>query len=325
MVVDILLGLLILVSIGGIVWMVIKKLPVIKLIDTDQVIKIRQEQVRLKVAQARLKRQWDWLKGRFSNLTAPILSKFEYWRQNLQQKVKQVEDDIKQKIVQTKTETKSVDQLLEQALASVKAEDWENAEHLYLEVIRQSPRELRAYEGLGEMYLAQKEYESAREIYEYLIQHHPTIASYHLGLARTYLGSGQLDKAKESYQSSLQFNPEGLSQICLELAEVCKDLCQIAEAWENANKARQLEPGNPRILDFFIEISIVNERPTDAQSALDALRQVNPENKKISHFDKQIKELIDKLRPKKRLSRVQYAMGVRLNKKSSSKEEEVVD
>ncbi len=320
MIIDILLGLLILLSISGIIWMVLKKLPVIKLIDAEQVAKVRQDQVRLKVAQARLKRQWDWLRSKFSYLTKPLVVKFSHWQQNIQSRLKQAEEEIKQKIVRTKTETTSVDQLLEQAKIAAQAEDWEDTEHLYLEAIRQSPRELRAYYGLGEMYLTKNDYESAREIYNYLIQHHPTVADYYLGLAQAYLGSGQLDKAKESYQNSLLCKPSNSGQVYLELAQVCKDLGQISEAWENTNKARQLESNNPRILDFFIEISIVNERPTDAQSALDALRQVNPQNKKIFHFDKQIIQLVEKLRPKKRLSKAQYAMGVRLGKKLASKD-----
>ena len=120
-----------------------------------------------------------------------------------------------------------------------------------------------------------------------------------MGLARALAGQGQLELAKNEYLQCIEAGMVS-SQIFFELAQLYKDLSQAPQAFEAVSEARKIESGNPRILDFFIEISILNGRQTDAQSGLDDLRKANPENKKIAQFDKQIIDLVSKTKTKGR-------------------------
>ncbi|MFH1111594.1 MAG: tetratricopeptide repeat protein [Patescibacteria group bacterium] len=314
MVVDIILGIIAALSLGGIIWMFIKKMPVLKMINTERLVSIKQQQVKTNLTEARLIRKLATMMTAVRVAAQPITEVIKKYSGSLSQKVKLLEEEMKQKLI-TKTEgLKPLDDLYQQADQALAKENFESAERLYLEIIRQSPKEIRAYDGLGDLYLADHDFESAQELYSYLVNHHSEKPIYHVGLAKALVGQGQLEGAKFEYLSYLEKDLNGNCQVYFDLAQLYKDLGQIKEAWEAINRARLLESSNPRILDFFIEISIVNERPTDAQSALDVLREVNPENNKISQFDKIIRELVEKLRPKHHTTSLRQIMGQPLAK-----------
>ncbi|MFA4937143.1 MAG: tetratricopeptide repeat protein [Patescibacteria group bacterium] len=302
MIIDVILGIIAVISLVGIIWMFVKKFPVLKMIDTERLVNIKQQQVKTDLTEARLIRKFSGFKVILQTAISPLKEIFKKYSHQLGQKVKELEDEVKQKIISKTEGSKPLDDLYQQASEALTKENFDDAERLYLEIIRQSPKETKAYEGLGKLYLANNDYESAQELYTYLVSHYQTKPLYHIGLAQALLGQGQLEAAKIEYLNYLEKEPTGTSQVYFDLAQLYKDLGQINEAWEAVNRARVLEPTNPRMLDFFIEISIVNERPTDAQSALDVLREVNPQNNKISQFDKNIRELVEKLRPRRHIS-----------------------
>ncbi|MFH1866643.1 MAG: tetratricopeptide repeat protein [Patescibacteria group bacterium] len=317
MALDIVLAILAVLALLGLIWLVIKKFPVVKMIDTGRLANLNQQQVKTNIADARLRRKLVAWGSKLQNISRPLTQVVKKYSSDLGQKIQGLEDNLKQKLVQQTEAVKPLEDLLKQAKEAAGREDWEAAERLYLEIIRQSPREVRAYEGLGDLYLAQHDFESAQELFTYLVSHHSSTTWYHVGLARSLTGQGQLEQAKKEYLNYLAQPNNGSSQIYFELGQLHKDLGQLKEAWESIYQARQRESGNPRILDFFIEISIVNERPTDAQSALDNLKQVNPENKKISQFDKAIRELVEKLKPKLRVVSQRISLGQPLTRSTT--------
>jgi len=154
---------------------------------------------------------------------------------------------------------------------------------------------LPAYIGLGEVYLGNREYEQAKEVFEYLVGR--GLPAAHLGLARSAAGQGQLELARAEYQLALE--EDNALQPQLELAHVLQELGDPGEAFQHLREARRLEPRNPKLLDFYIELSIVNGQPIEAQSALDTLREVNPDNQKIPEFSQAIRQLADKLKVKR--------------------------
>lgn len=301
MLIDIILAIIAVVSLMGAAWVLIKKLPVVKMINTDQINDNNGNQVKTVITEARLKRKLEIFFHKLNELSHPLTNLTKKYSNQVKDKIKLWEGELKQKIVQQTEGTRPILDLLKQAEQARDQEDWEQGERLYLEVIRQSPKEIKAYDGLGELYLSAQYWEEAQELYYYLVKHRQVNPFYHVGLARALTGQGKLELAKSEY---LQCIDRGMvsSQMYFELARLYKDLGQLPMAWEAISQARRLESGNPRILDFFIEISILNGRPTDAQSGLDDLRKANPANKKIAQFDKQIIDLVHKLKSKSKKS-----------------------
>ena len=115
-------------------------------------------------------------------------------------------------------------------------------------------------------------------------------ASAHRSLGRLQAVKGDLKSAEQSYLKFLALERTNINAY-LELAEVYLQLEEAPKAFALADQASGLEPANPKVLDFLIEVSIITR---DRQAALKAwrlLHEVNPENQKLDEF----KERIDKL------------------------------
>ena len=96
--------------------------------------------------------------------------------------------------------------------------------------------------------------------------------------------------AEEDYLKSLDINKED-TETYLKLAEVYLNLENPQAAFKVVEQALTLEPNNPRVLDFFIEISIIVQDKAAALKAYMQLKEANPENQKLSELKKKIDKL----------------------------------
>ncbi len=122
-------------------------------------------------------------------------------------------------------------------------------EQKYLEILSLDPKNIEAYEGLGEYYLNVGNYEYAKEIYMYLVKLDPRKIDYYLDL---YLCFEKLDDLEGGFK--------------------------ILE------KAYKIEPKNPKIIDKLINVSIIRNDKPIAKKYLIELEEVNPDNAKISEY-----------------------------------------
>ncbi len=158
----------------------------------------------------------------------------------------------KQEIVEKKLEEISETQ-------SGSDEDKEDIEQKYLEVLAIDPKNIEAYEGLGEYYFQVGNINDAQEVYEYLIKLVPDKIDYYLGLYK-----------------------------CLEYQGSWKEAHNILE------RAYKIEPKNPKIIDKLIQIAIMMNDKAIAKKYLKDLKTVNPENKKIDEYRERIKQIKNK-------------------------------
>lgn len=289
---DVVLWVLLALAVVGLVALVVRKLPVLKAIDPDALAELQQRQVKRSLVEGRIRR-------RINNLGTALLPMFVRLKSPLVKvaaRVREFEEQATQEIAHRKSKEFTVAELLARGREALAAHDTAAAEQAFLEALRQSPYEPKAYEGLGETYLDMPDYEQAGEVYRFLIKRSPSAGSY-LGLARVAAGQGNLDEARQAYLDSVE--RENAVAPRLEFARVLQELGDSGSAQEQVQAARELEPSNPKILDFFIELSIVNGRPLEAQQAIDALREVNPDNQKIPDFVQAVRELTRKLKPKR--------------------------
>ncbi|MDP3985869.1 MAG: tetratricopeptide repeat protein [Candidatus Veblenbacteria bacterium] len=296
MALDAVLGLLFLGGLAGLIALVVRKLPVLRLTNPSEVVKFREQEVKQHLVAGRLKRQLVTLGRRVVAVFGSSSGRKRGTVRSLPQRLGELGEHLQQSILERTSPKRTMADYLRRAEEALAQEKYIPAEEAYLEVLRLDPHHLLAYQGLGEVYLEQRDFEAAREVYEYLLQQGRTATS-SLGLARVASGQGRLEEARDEYLGAMQLT--SLAQPRLELAHILCELGDAASALKYLKEARKIEPQNPKTLDFFIEVSILNGQSNLAQEGLAALREANPENQKIAEFARAIRELEHKTKPKR--------------------------
>ncbi|MCA1613747.1 MAG: tetratricopeptide repeat protein, partial [Acidobacteria bacterium] len=105
------------------------------------------------------------------------------------------------------------DVLLETAKQALNASppNYARAEAAYRHALRMHPKEVRAHEGLGEVYAAQGLYEKAAEVYEGLVRIKPKRPESHFKLGELYNRVGRKDDALAEVTALRELKKNGLA------------------------------------------------------------------------------------------------------------------
>ncbi len=278
----ILLGIIV-VSIGVIILIIIKKFPQLKTLDISTISREKEKQTRDKILIDRLKRKTSKTKEVVLKGFVPAWAKFAGSFKTLYKKAQDLEKKYKREEAKTVAVTspefrKKMDQLLDEAAEYYKKEEYEEGEKKFIEIISIAPQEKKAYKGLGDLYMKKKEYKQALETYKFVLR---------LDLK----GSEEITKNEDGQEIKTFSNSIELADDYVDLGEVHMAMENYLLAVENFKKAVQLEPNNPRNLDLIIEASINAKNKVLAVEALNALKRINPENQKLKDY----KEMISKM------------------------------
>ncbi len=112
----------------------------------------------------------------------------------------------------------------------------------------------------------------------------------YLGLASVYEDMNNVDDAIATLQFLVQLDPKDQSTY-RRLADLYRGEQKYEDAMDAAEQALELDPNNPKNLDTFIELAILNELKYKAQSTLDKLSKVNPDNQKLAKYQEEINKL----------------------------------
>jgi tetratricopeptide (TPR) repeat protein len=154
------------------------------------------------------------------------------------------------------SDPEAIKRLLSEADEMTRAEEFIQAEKKYIEVISHDPKNVDAYEGLGNLYIRSKQYGQAREALQFTLRISPDDASVRMSLADVAL---------------LEGHPE--------------------TAVEHLRLAVAKRPGNPKYLDAYIEASFAAGNAEDARKGIKLLKEANPENQKLADFEARAREL----------------------------------
>ncbi len=253
-------------SVVGAIYVIIRKFSELSAINIETLSIAKSEQERIeKIKNEMIIQRIKELRSRVGKLLFNILKPFgkkiiEFFG-NLIKKFKETERKYKKAAENlSKEETVvKIKSLISEAGNFVKNASYDLAEKYYLEALSLDFKNIDVYEGLAWLYVGKKQYKEAREALEFILKLNPNHPSAYYGLA-----------------------------------EVSKREDKINEAVEFAKKAVELEPSNPKYLDFLIEMCIMAGRADLAKSALEQLKLVNPENQKIGEFEARIRELKEK-------------------------------
>ncbi|MFA6466373.1 MAG: hypothetical protein WCV71_00755 [Patescibacteria group bacterium] len=292
---DVFLVIIILLSLGFIIWRVIKKFSLLTNINVDNLPEVKIQRQKEAILKTRLERSWMEIFAKLQVLAGPAKTKLKGSLKQYYKKLKDIEKDIKhrgfEKLSSSVDKSQAIDEILTTAKQQINNEEYNQAEEIILDAIGLDQHNIEAYRLLAEVYRLKKEYSQARETLEYLLKlTHAEDPDVYYSLADIARERGNLKQAEEEYIKSISLSDDNYLYL-LSLAEVYIDLEEEEKALETAKRALLLAPNNPKILDFLINISIIMSDKELASDYLDKLKEVNPANQKIAEFIERIDSL----------------------------------
>jgi len=244
----------------GVTYMISKKVPLLRSLDSSVLAAEVNLEVKKSLLEERMKRQ---LKMRFEFvqvLFKPLGQKLGEWLKKLYSLVVHKEREYEAKMRQVEYEEYSDNEknkVIEDQLEIARdKETEEDAESKYLEVLSLDSKNTEAYEGLVEIFMKRKEYDHAREIYEHLLRLGSSKIEYFLNLTEIWLSQDFIQRGFRVMQGALKIHPK-----------------------------------NPKLLDKLIEVAILLEDAMLARDYIRRLKEINPDNKKLIDFSKQVEDL----------------------------------
>lgn len=185
---------------------------------------------------------------------------------------------------------KELNDIVGQADVMFKEGNFEKAEELYIAAIKIDKKSVAAYRGLADTYLAKSAFEEAFQTYDFLAKLTPNDDAMMVKFSELLEEKGRINEAINYMERATTIN-DALSSRFFRLAELYTKANQPELALEAVTQAVELEPKNPKYLDFLIESAIICGKRELAVKAFEELRLVNPDNNKLL----ELKEKIDKL------------------------------
>lgn len=138
-------------------------------------------------------------------------------------------------------------------------------------------------------YIKQDEHIPAEKIFIDIISHNPKSVEAYEQLGNMYLEKGQLEQAWETLKFALRLSPNDAS-VNVSLAEIAIKQENHTVALDYLRKAVEKRSKNPRYLDYYIEAALQVGSLKDARKGIKDLKEVNPDNQKISEFETRFEE-----------------------------------
>jgi len=260
MILDISIFILLVASAVILLMILFRKFSILATMDVDSVPQEKVEKKKEDIIEMRLRRKLEWLKNNLNRIIKPIFGFLNNIFKLTYQKVLELEKSYQEKS-QAVSDDQNFNQQKTRALLSegeelYNSEDYGQSEKKFIQVISLDYRNVEAYDGLGKVYLAQKDYEHAIEAFQHALKLEDKSSGVHCDICQVYKELGDFDKAVLYIQ-----------------------------------KAIELDPNNPKYLDALIEISILKKNRFLAKEAYRKLKKVNPENQKLSELEKKIENI----------------------------------
>lgn len=186
--------------------------------------------------------------------------------------------------------TNKLKSLVKEGQQYLEAGSFDQAEQSFIGAIKINAKSADAYRGLAETYLRRGAKEEAKQTFIFLLQLEPNNDAVMVRLAQMAEEDNDIDQAIEYYQLAVVAN-DALSPRFAHLADLLLKVGQNEVAKEAIMQAVELEPQNPKYLDFLLETAILCQDKKLATEAFSKLRMSNPENSKLPEFKYRIDSL----------------------------------
>ena len=273
----------IVVGIGVIIIIVIRKFPTLASIDTEDLPEEQQSQLKKDIMADRLSRKIKERLGFIQDAMVPIGRVIKRAGIDFYNNARSLEKRYRLKRTEhpkSPIPTSVVEgEILAEAESYFKKGEMDKAEDAYISLIRHDERNIAAYEGLSEVYFEKKEYEYAKATHNYILQF----------------------KDKAIKKSPSKKNNKGKRAVTEDEREIALHHFELGEIYEKNNEqnkalrsykeAVKLDKRNPKYLDRLTEVSILQGNKLLSQKTLDTLKEVNTDNTKIRDWQRRIDAL----------------------------------
>lgn len=279
---------------------VLRKFPVAANLDLDQLAEEQEAKKKRAIIDRRLgekgkevrqnlrerlaflKRFWGALQLRFRVYVGKI-EKLLHYEELLKNREKSRQIPYSEK-------ERQLNELLNQAGNQFGLNNYDKAEELYIAAIKLDKKFAPAYRGLAETYAAKGSAEEALQTYDFLSRLSKDDDVLLVKLSEISEELGKIDQAISYMERATVIN-DSISSRFLRLAELYTKVAQPNLALDAISQAVELEPKNPKYLDFLLETAIICGNRAVADKTFEDLRLVNPENQKLA----ELKERIEKM------------------------------
>ncbi len=243
----------------------------LRTINIESIASERELEVKNRIILERMARRFLELKRIFLSFIGPLRDKLRIGFLNFYKNIVELEKKSLQKTrplrsVDLSQEVKAKLELAQQEFSQNKLTE---AEEGYIAVISSDPKNIDAYEGLAKIYVANRDYKKARETCRYRLK--------------------LLTKKKPVGQAN--GDTHQLAGCYADLGEIYQLEKKDQLAFNNFQKAAQLEPNNPRFLDLLLKISIMLRNKEAALKTFNALKEADPQNQKLSELEEEINNI----------------------------------
>ena len=260
------------ISLGVILWLIWRKRSRLAALNIESIAEEKALLVKNRIILERLKRKALVLKQLGLQVLQPLKATGRQLLDRIAVQVGKLEQAAQQKDRPlTGVEvTQSVKEGLAQADQLVEQGTFSAAEEAFIRVLSLDAQNAAAYQGLIKVYLAMKDYKKAKETCRYIIK--------------------LLTKKGIAVDASPE-RGHRLASIYADLGWAYETEGRKQLAAANYEKAIELEPSNPRFLDLLLKISIILKRKDRAWATFNALKEADPDNKKLPELKEEIEKI----------------------------------
>ena len=271
-------------ALAAIIFIYARKFAKAKTLDVATIAEEKQAILRDKILIDRLRRRALRGKNFAQQIGSPVINKISRFFERLYDKIAALEkkyqrESLRRPKVPDAAFEEKIKGILLEAEEYYKREAFAEAEKKYIEVISFDPSHKKAYHGLVDLYLTQKEFEQAIQIMAYIIK---------LDLKKSRVKD---DKDTQGRKVKIYENADELTEDYLKLGEIYLVLGEIRKAASYFKKSFAINPHDPKTLDFLINASIMLKDKVAALKYFNSLKQVNPDNQKLIEYRKKIDEM----------------------------------
>jgi len=271
---DIIPLVLILSGLTAIIIIAVRKFSVLASLDVETIKKEREARFKQQIISNRLKRSYSQYQEQIFIFLKPIIADISKYFTDLHDRL--IEHKInykKEKSVSSESEETIIGRLFLDIEEAIKNDNEELAEKKYIEIIGMDSQNLRAFQGLGDLYFEKKQYNEAKQTYKHVIK---------------LLESETDDYALDGTDSTRN---RQFADIYFDLSLIEKISGNHDSAMDYIDKALNIEPNNPRYLDTKFELCIINKNKELARATFEKLKEVDPENGKLAELEQEIVDI----------------------------------
>ncbi|WP_068470037.1 tetratricopeptide repeat protein [Candidatus Protochlamydia phocaeensis] len=159
-----------------------------------------------------------------------------------------------------------------------KNQEYDQAAHLYLQLVVQYPHNISNYLHFGQFYLHQQLYEEAIRIYQLGLQVNPDSIPLQAALGYAYLAKKEIDRSFDIFKSILEQDPENKDAL-LGIGRINTVLGNIQASSNIYHQVLEAYPNDMAALSYLSDLDLKEKNYEEAEKLYEAILKINPQAK----------------------------------------------